>query len=182
MPYSKWQHHFIFTNICQTVLYVTLTGVIAVPSLCVCTLQVTHICTWVSSSSLHQIYCKCLDHWCSTFLGCPTSRKSKTYFALFISDFCLLGPSYMHSNEDMCHAYWTLGTSSMIVPGHHKLKSRVFKFHLENISHWEKRQGQKNQHVWQPQLYQDLPFSLLKIGTESTVHSFQCETVLSGRE
>lgn len=66
------QHHFIFANICQTVLYATLTWIIVVPSLCGCCLQVTHQCLWVSSSSVHQIYCKCLGHYCSTFSACPT--------------------------------------------------------------------------------------------------------------
>lgn len=88
------------------------------------------------TSNLLQMYRPLVQH---IFRMSNISRKSKMYFALFTSAFCLLHPSYKHGNEDMCHASCTLGASSMIMPGHHKLQCRVSRFHLENISHQEKK-------------------------------------------
>lgn len=180
MPFSKWQHHFIFTCICQTVLYVTLTGVIAAPRLCLCTLQVTHKCTWVFRSSVHQIYCKCLSCWCSTFSGCPTHPGNLKCVlpSLHLLSVCCIHPISTAMKRCVMHIAHMIHDHAWAP----QLQRRVFRFHLENISHQGKKQAQKNQHAWQPQLYQELPFSMLKIGTEFTVHSFQCGTRFSGHE
>lgn len=102
------------------------------------------------TSNLLQMFRPLVQH---IFSMSNTSRKSEMYFSLF-------NPFYKHGNEEMCHAYCTLGASSMIMPGHHKLQCRVFRFHLENIACQGKREAQKKQHAWQPQLHQELPFSI----------------------
>lgn len=115
MSFSKCQHNFIFTILCQAVLYVTLTGVIAVPSLCVCTFQVTHKCTQVSSSSVHQIYkCKCLGPWCRMFSGCPThpGNLKCTLPSLMHPTSMAMRRCVMHIAHLVLHPWSCLGTTN----------------------------------------------------------------------
>lgn len=97
---------------------------------------------------------------------CPKSASSR--------------PLAWSRGDTTCIAYWVL--HSWLCLGTTNYSAEFPDSSWKRFLIRKKRQVQKNQHVWQPQLYQELPFSTLKIGTACTVHIFQCGSVLNGHE
>lgn len=128
------------------------------------------------TANLPQMFRPLVQH---IFRMSSISRRYKMYFSLFATAFCAASILKVWQWVVSCILH-----TRCFIHGHawaRQIIVQSFQSPPGEYSQWRKK-ARENQHAWQPQLYQELPFSMLKIGTECPVHSFQCGTVLSGHE